>query len=193
VQRALLERQAEVLMHEEQRRSQAESRLKALREEAQCTQRVELAEAAHSQRMTHHEVGGATKVERAMVRQAAALRAELGAESAAVRRAYHYAEEQQWRHEALLDDARSQALRSEFEVQELRSALRARDEVHESQLFEERRLADSREAAALARAEANLRAELGAEREALYIRIREQLVSLSARPSALSQQVYLPG
>jgi len=108
------------------------------------------------------------------------LRSELQAEASAMRRAGHHAEEQQWRLQALLEHTQQQASCCESQVQELRATLRARDDSFEERLAEARRAAADREAAELARAEASLRAEFGAEREALYARVREQLVELTS-------------
>jgi hypothetical protein len=120
------------------------------------------------------------------------LRTELRAEMAAVRRAYHRSEEQQLRHQAQIEHTQQHAARCEAQAQELRAALRARDESFEERVSEALKAAAGRETAEVARAEARLRSEVGEEREALYARVREQLVgltSLKASPSRSPSRV----
>lgn len=152
---------------------------------------AEAAEASVARRLSEADAEHAARLQQAVAQQCMTLRAELGAECTAVRRAFHQAEERQWRHQALLDHARQQAVRTDAELRELRSALRAKDEDCERRLAQERHRTACEEAAALSRAEARLRAELGAEREALYARIREQLVGLAARPGAAAGPPFL--
>lgn len=234
VQRALLERQAAALAHEEQRRGAVEARVECLNEEVDAArllaagrERAELEVEAERLRGAHRAVelqaeslglaatpprprqglgsgprcGGespgaplgrgaganalAAALDAAEAREAqdAVLRAELQAEAAAVRRAYHRAEEQQLRNQALLERAQQQASRAESQVQELRAALVVRDGAAEERIEEARRVAARSEAAQFARVEAGLRAEFDAEREALYARVHGQLVALTSARS----------
>jgi chromosome segregation ATPase len=200
MQGAALQRQEALLAHEERRRSAAEARLGSLSEEEAARWQVASRERAELQAevealRSDRKAAGMQSEEQAKLQAAMSiseaervkLRTELAAESSAVKRAYHQAEEQQWRHQASLEHAQQHASRCEAQVQELRTILRARDESFEERVAEAQRAAANREAAEVARAEAHLRAEVGAEREALYARVREQLVGLTSLRSSPSK------